>query len=75
VSEIRDGNFEATKLRQVIRMASIMELLQLNFKEEINSMNFKYNMFSNIYFPSHICIKSLKLIHTITFSVQTCFLM
>jgi hypothetical protein len=35
--------------------------------EETNSINFTYNMFSDIYNLSHVCSKILKLIHKITF--------
>jgi hypothetical protein len=42
------------------------------FKKETDPINFIYNMFSNIYFLSHV-YSNMKLIHKISFSLQTCF--
>jgi hypothetical protein len=37
-------------------------------------MNLMYDTFSNIYFLLHVYSKVMKLIHKVTFSLQTCFL-
>jgi hypothetical protein len=67
------GIVKTMKMRQIIGMVKKVGLKSY-FKTENNSINLKYNMFSNIYFLSHICSMSKKLIHKITFSLQTCFL-
>jgi hypothetical protein len=45
-----------------------------DLKEETNSINVMYNMFSNIYILSNVSRKCTKLLHKITFFVQTWFL-
>jgi hypothetical protein len=41
----------------------LLELNEANdFKKETNSINFMCNMFSTIYFLSHLCSKNTKLI-------------
>lgn len=55
-------------------MVNKARLVKLNkgyyFNNETKSINFRYKMFSNMYFLSKI----MKLINKITFSEQTCFL-
>jgi hypothetical protein len=64
---------------QPIKMVNKARLVKLNkgyyFKKETKSIYFMYKMFSSMHFLSHTYSKIMKLIHNITFSEQTCFLM
>lgn len=70
------GIVKTFKLKQVTGMMNSVRMVKLkkrasDSRKENNSINFTYNMFADIYFVLHVCNKVMKLIHKITFSMQT----
>lgn len=64
---------ETVKLRHTTGLVNRVRLMMLSkfFMKETSSINVMCNMFSDVYFHSHICSKGMKLIHKNTFAVQT----
>jgi hypothetical protein len=61
-NETKDGNCENNEAETADRNGEYSETGEGRIetgesKKEINSINVMYNMFSNIYFLSHICIR------------------
>lgn len=67
--EIEDGNFEDTKVETSDRNSEKSEISDI--KKETNLTNGIYNIFPDIYFLSHICSSSMKLIYKINFFLFT----